>query len=95
MSLLLVFGYFFQRLEERRIRDGGGFCATDQGFALGSQGCDGEGHSDAVVAEGVEFGAVEGLASGNLQAVFAFFDLRAHEPEIGGDGCDAIRFLHA
>jgi len=55
---------------------------------------DGEGHGDAVIAEGIEFGAVEGLASGNLEAVFEFFHLRAHEAQVGGHGGDAVGFFH-
>src|SRR5271163_340328 len=63
----------FQRGKECRIRDGRAFTAPNHGLALGSQSCDAEGHSDAVIAEGFNLRAVERLSSGNLQAVLPFF----------------------
>jgi hypothetical protein len=48
-----------------------------------------------VVAAGVDFGAVEGLTAGNVEAVVELFDLSAHGAEIGGDERDAVGFLDA
>ncbi len=35
------------------------------------------------------------LAAGNLQSIFAFFDLRPHSSEVGGDCPDAVGFFYA
>jgi len=48
-----------------------------------------------VIVEGIEFGAVEGLPAGDLQAVFELFHLRAHLTEVRRDGGDSIRFFHS
>jgi len=54
---------------------------------------DGEGHGDAVVAAGVDFGSVKGLTAGNVEAVVEFLDFGAHGAQIGGDQRDAIGLL--
>ena len=61
---------------------------------MGTQCGYGEGHGDAVISEGIQFGPAKSLSARNPQAVFAFFHLRAHFPQIGDDRCDPIRFLH-
>ncbi len=67
----------------------------DEGFALGAEGGDGEGHGDAVVSAGVDGCAVGSLTAGNVQAVFELFDLDAHGAEVAGDEGDAIGLLDA
>ena len=59
-------------------RDGGGFGVVDNGFAVGRQGGYGEGHGDAVVAEGIELRGVELLASGDHHAVGKLLGVDAH-----------------
>ncbi len=44
----------------------------------GAQGGDGEGHGDAVVGAGVDGGAVERLAAGDVEAVLVLGELGAH-----------------
>ena len=58
--------------EELGEADGGGFGSVDFGVAFCAQGCDGEGHGDAVVGAGVDLCAVEVLVAGDVEAVFVF-----------------------
>src|ERR1035438_5424830 len=67
----------------------------DEGVAFRAEGGDAEGHGDAVVAAGVDGGAMEGLASGNVETVFKLFHLGAHGAQVLDDEGDAVRLLDA
>jgi len=54
----------------------------------------GKGHGDAVVAAGVDGGAVEGLAAGHIEAVFKLFDFCSHGAEVLTKG-DPVGLLDA
>ena len=72
------------RVWRRRDRKWQRIGAADLGGSLGAQGGDGECHGDAVVSVGIDFGAVQGLSSGNFQTVVALFDFGAHLAQVGG-----------
>ena len=78
----LAFGDQIEQIEEFREADGGGFGALDQRVAFGAKGGDAEGHGDAVVAAGVDGGAVKVLAAGDIEAIFEFLDFGAHGAKI-------------
>jgi hypothetical protein len=65
-------------------------CAQDSSLSFGTQGGDTEGHGNAVVAVGVDLGAVEALIAGYAQPIGKFFDLGAHGPEALSHGRNAI-----
>ena len=65
------------------------------GLAGGAEGGDGEGHGDAVVAAGVDAGAVELLVAGDVEAVFVLGDFGTHGAEVFGDEGDAVGLLDA
>ena len=67
----------------------------DEGFSLGAEGGDAEGHGDAVIAAGIDGGPVEGLSAGHIQAIFEFLDFGTHGAEILHYQGDAVRFLDA
>lgn len=65
----------------------------DGNGAIGAEGGDGAGHGDAMVAAGVDFGGVELLLSGDVEAIGEGLDVCAEEAEVGGGGFDAVGFL--
>ena len=65
------------------------------GFAFGAESGDAESHGDAVIATGVDDGAVKLLATGNIEAIFELFNFGAHGAEIARDERDAIGLLDA
>ena len=71
------------------------FGAFDEGFAIGEEAGDGEGHGDAVVVKGGDGGTVEFGTADDFHAVVEFGDGDAHESEVGGDGGDAVGFFDA
>lgn len=75
---------FFQGLKKGWVRNSGGLGSANECFSMGPQSGDGKGYGDAVIAERVELGTVERLISRNGQTVFALFQFRAHEAEVGG-----------
>ena len=83
-----------QRVEESGIGNDRGFRALDPRLPFRPQSGDRKRHGDAVIAEGINLRALQGLASGNLQAILAFVDLRSHGAKIGGDGRNPVRFLY-
>ena len=92
---LSAFGYSVEQIEELGEADGGGFGALDQGFAFGAESGDAEGHGDAVVAAGVDDGAVQSLSAGDIEAVFELFHFGTHGAEIARDEGDAVGLLDA
>src|ERR1035438_10161546 len=84
-----------QIVEERWVGNAGGVGAMNGGLAVSAQRGNGERHGDAMIAEGVQFGAVQALAAGNAQAVGTLVDLGSHLAQVGGNGGDAVRFLDA
>ena len=48
-----------------------------------------------MIAEGIDFGAVQFLAAGNAEAVGPLVDFGSHLAQVGGDGGDAVGFLDA
>src|ERR1700733_709881 len=91
----LAFGDQIEEIEEFREADVDGFRALDEGFAFGAESGYGEGHGDAVVAAGINCGAVKSLASGNIEAVFKLGDFGAHGAEVFDDEGDAVGLLDA
>src|ERR1700690_4018100 len=78
-----------QIVEERWIGNTGGVGAMNGGLAVSPQRGNGERHGDAMIAEGIQFGAVQALAAGNAQAVGTLVDPGSHLPQVGGNGGDA------
>src|ERR1017187_1534803 len=90
---LLAAGNRSQIVEERWVRNAGGVGAVDGGLAFSAKRGNGKRHGDAMITEGIEFGAVQTLAAENAQAVGTLVDLGAHLAQVGGNGSDAIGFL--
>ena len=86
-----------QFIEEVGIRDSGAIGALDQGLAFGGQACNGEGHSDAMIAVRLDFRAVDfaGVAAFDAQTIGKLFDSCAHFAEVFGESGDAVAFLDA
>src|ERR1700752_4304218 len=83
-----------QKVEEFGEAYVGGFGSPDQRFAFGTKSGDAEGHGDAVVAAGVDDGAMELLAARDIESIFKLFHFCAHGAEITHDECDAVRLFY-
>ncbi len=59
LNIVLSFRDLIQQIEKLREADRRGFRALNQRFAFGPQSGDAEGHGDAMIAAGVDCGAVE------------------------------------
>src|SRR6266536_5518154 len=84
-----------QILKELRVRHSRRICAENRGFSFGSQRGYGESHRDAVIAEGIEFCAVQMLATGDAHAIRPLFHVRTHLTQIGRDRGNAVRLFYA
>ena len=88
-------GDAIQQVEELREADGSGVGALDERVAGGAESCDAKGHCDAVIAAGVDGGAMEGLSARNIEAVIKFLDFSAHGAKVLGDEGDAVGLFDA
>ena len=79
-------------MKEARIGHGHAVSVGEGHRPVGQEGGDGEGHGQAVVAPGIDGGAVEWPASLNDHPVFGGFCLGAHGPESLGDQGDPVGF---
>ena len=61
-----------QIIEKRGVGDARRAGVLDGGVALGAKSGDGKSHRDAMIGEGIEFGAMETLTAGDAQAIRAF-----------------------
>ena len=86
----LAFGDEVQQVEEFREADGGGFCALNHSFAFGAKCGNAECHGDAMIATGVDYGAVKLLSTGDIKPIFELFYFCAHCAKIARDQRDAV-----
>src|ERR1035437_9709811 len=84
-----------EEIEEFREADGGRIGSLDQGLAFCAQSGHAEGHGDAVVAAGVDDGAVQRLTAGHIETVFELGHFGSYGAEILDHQGDAVRFLDA
>src|SRR5580704_18888667 len=80
----------FQFLEERRIRYCRRISPADRRPTFRAQRSHGKRHRDAVITERIEVNAMQRLAPRNPHSIGPLFHFRAHFPQIGGDGGDAV-----
>src|SRR5208337_969345 len=85
----------FQFSKERRIRYTCRVGPENRRLTFRAQRGHGERHSDAVIAERIEFRAVHMLAARNPHSIGPLFDFRPHFSQIGSDGRNAVRLFHA
>src|SRR6185437_12059703 len=88
-----AFGDEIEEIEEFGEADGCGVRTLDQGLALGAEGGDAESHGDSVISAGVDDGAVQLLATRNVETIFEFFDFGSHGTQVARDESDAIGFF--
>src|SRR5258708_451935 len=81
---------FLQFLKKRRIRHSRSIRTVNRRLALCAQCSHGERHGNAVIAERIQFGAMQTLAPRNPQAIGSLFHFRAHFSQIGSDGRNAV-----
>jgi hypothetical protein len=82
-------------VEKCGIGNGSRFRPTDNRFALRAQGRYRERHRDAVITEGIDFGPMECLPTGDSEAVLALINVSSHPAQVRGERCDAIGFFDA
>jgi len=77
-------------IEKSRIRDDRSIRASDFRFAFRSERGDRKRHGDAMIAERINFPAVELLAAGDPQAIVPLFNLGAQGAQVGRHCRDAV-----
>src|SRR5712692_8866127 len=85
---------FFQFLEKRRIRHSRRVGTVNRRLAFRAQRGHRECHRNSVIAERIQFSAMQMLAARNPHSIGPLFDFRAHFVEVRSNGSNAIRLLH-
>src|ERR1035438_7339757 len=71
------------------------FRVADNRFSLRPECSDSESHGDAMIAERLDFRAMQPLTTGNAPSIVGLLDLRTHRPQVLGDCAQTIRLLDA